>query len=360
MSSKHRVVQIVASLQQGDAVGNETFALHELFRKQSIANEIVYLNHKGKVFEKKYSMTGKHIANFKIMASDLLIIHESMGNPKLKSLRKLPNKKINRYHNITPGKYFQRYNVNLARDGLEYGRREIMNASGHYDLAIADSKFNAAELKSGGYKKIEIIPVFIPFQRFSKVKELHHTSHDKKRKRILFVGRLVPNKKIEDLINLFYLYNKKINKNSELIIIGQAHIELYFTELTTLIQSLKLESKVLFKKFVSDSELAKLFSESDIFITMSEHEGFCVPVVEAMYMGLPVMARADTATGETLGNSGIRIHSLQYDVLAETIHEVLSNKNFHNTLIEDQYKQLNSFSHEKIEQMWLDSLAKFL
>jgi len=356
-----RIVQVVVSLQQGDAIGNETFALHEIFKSHSIPNEIVFLENKGKVFDTKYIRTGKQVDGFKFLESDLIIIHESMGNKKLHEIRNLPNAKINRYHNITPGKYFQRYRADLAHLGLDQGRRDIMAASKNYSLAIADSNFNAQELLAGGYTKIKVIPVFIPFQRFSKVKELaNHTQHKKRKtKRILFVGRLVPNKKVEDLIRLFQLYHSVVNKNSELLIVGQPHFDLYFAELTSLVQTYKLEEKVIFKRFVSDKELAKLYSESDVFITMSEHEGFCVPVVEAMYMGLPVMARSDTATGETLGESGIKIKSLDYDMIAETINEVVNNNDFRQALVDTQFLRLKEFEHEKIEQQWLKAIAEF-
>ncbi len=352
-----RILQIVNSLQQGDAIGNEAFTLHDYFVSLGFNTEILYLLNRGRIFAPRYKNIGSPYSGYKITENDILLIHESMYDPMLPEIRNLPNSKINRYHNITPSQFFRYFDPALAFM-LDQGRQQILEAANHYHLALADSTFNAKELQDAGYTRVDVIPVFADFQRLTKPSIPPQT---RQTRTILTVGRVVPNKRVEDVIRLFYVYNTYLQPDSKLWIVGAHHLPLYSEELNRLIHKLGLVEKVSFVRFVSDKELSALYAKADILVGMSEHEGFWVPALEGMHMGVPVMARADTAAGETLGESGIKVFPpLEFDLMAEVMHQVIEDASFREEIVQGQYSRLEHFHHDKIKAMWKRQIEGFV
>ena len=177
-------------------------------------------------------------------------------------------------------------------------------------MCIADSSYNASELEGFGCKNPVVLPLTIDPDRWKVASNpgILSALRDHGGKNILHVGRLSPNKCIEDILKAFYFYHHKFDTTSKLWIVGHdIDTELYSLELRALCRKLRIHQAVMFTGSVADSELKAFFEGADAYICMSEHEGFCVPLIEALHHKVPVVAYNSSAVPETLGESGVLI-----------------------------------------------------
>lgn len=353
-----RIFQLLPVIAFGDAVGNDTRALKDALAEAGYETEIYADVVDGRLprgTAKRYDMMPK------VEADDVIIYHLSTGHKMNYSLEKYPCRKIIMYHNVTPEKYFDGYN----RDGYENCRQGIRAAKLMKDVAefcFADSEYNKQELISYGYKcNIEVLPILIPFEDYAKEpnkKTVKKFSDG--RTNILFTGRIVPNKKQDDLITAFYYYNKYINKNSRLILAGSyAGMERYKSQLEKYAAALGLENDVFFSGMSKFNDILAYYRVADVFLSMSEHEGFCVPLVEAMYFNIPIIARDTSAIAGTLGGSGILLPDNNPMVAAEMINRVVTDQQLKNAVIKNQQIRLKDFDNKKIQKQFLESMERF-
>src|SRR5690606_23268712 len=162
-------------------------------------------------------------------------------------------------------------------------------------------------------------------------------------------GRIAPNKKIEDVIKSFFCYNNFINRKSRLFLVGLLFLDKYNQELTNLINRLDLGNCVIFTNKVSILDLKTYYALSSAFICMSEHEGFCVPLLESMYFELPILAYNSTAIPFTLEKSGILLNAKKYEEIAEMINLIVEDSKMRNQLIKRQKERLHDFSPDNIK-----------
>ena len=228
--------------------------------------------------------------------------------------------KIFAYHNITPPEYFKD-TMTISGCICKRGRDELKNLT-KCNLSIGVSEYNRRELVEHGFdeRNSDVLPIFLHYNDYESVdlNDNLYNKFDDDFVNILFVGRIAPNKKIEDLIKTFYFY-KKINPKSRLFIIGAKFLNDYNRELTDFVGALKLRD-VYFTDKVPLSDLKTYYELADIFLCMSEHEGFCVPLIESMYFGIPIIAYNSTAIPYTLEKSGILINKKDYPEIAELIN----------------------------------------
>ena len=218
------------------------------------------------------------------------------------------------------------------------------------EYSLADSKYNAEELMELGYKKIEVLPILISFDDYEKEpkKEIIEKYKDGK-KNILFVGRVAPNKMHEDIIKSFYYYKKYINRNSRLILAGNSKgFEKYFELLKKLVDRLELTEDVIFTGHTKFNEILAYYRIADLFLCMSEHEGFCVPLVESMYFKVPILAYNSSAIKGTLNNSGVIVNKKDYFLISELMNLIIENEDINKQIIEKQNQRLKDFETEKI------------
>lgn len=354
-----RIFQLLPVIAFGDAVGNDTRALKNALIEAGYETEIyadVVDARLPKGTAKRYDMMPK------VEDDDIILYHLSTGHKMNYSLEKYPCRKIIMYHNVTPAKYFDGYN----RDGYENCRQGIRAARlmrTVADFCFADSEYNKQELIGYGYKcDIEVLPILIPFEDYAKEpnKKTVKAFSDGKTN-ILFTGRIVPNKKQEDLITAFYYYNQYINKNSRLILAGSyVGMERYKSRLEKYAEELGLEGSVYFSGMSKFNDILAYYRVADVFLSMSEHEGFCVPLVEAMYFNIPVIARDTSAIAGTLGGSGILLPDNHPMVAAEMIHRVVTDKELRDTVIKNQQIRLRDFDNKKIQKQFLDAMERFI
>lgn len=353
-----RIFQLLPVIAFGDAVGNDTRALKNALSAAGYETEIyadVVDGRLPKGTARRYDMMPK------VEADDVIIYHLSTGHKMNYILEKYPCRKIIMYHNVTPAKYFAGYN----RDGYENCRQGIRAAKmmrNTAEFCFADSEYNKQELLSYGYRcDIEVLPILIPFEDYAKEpnKKTVKAFSDGKTN-ILFTGRIVPNKKQEDLITAFYYYNKYINRNSRLILAGSyVGMERYKSRLEHYAEELGLEDSVYFSGMAKFNDILAYYSVADVFLSMSEHEGFCVPLVEAMYFNIPIIARDTSAIAGTLGGSGILLPDNDPMAAAEMINRVITDGELRNAIIHNQKIRLKDFDNKKIQKQFLESMERF-
>jgi len=217
----------------------------------------------------------------------------------------LPDRMVLVYHNITPPEYFVDVHRLLVRL-CYHGRRELGAYVGRCDLALGDSEFNRQELEELGFPATGVLPVVPGFAHLDgPPNELVARQFDDEWTNVLFVGRVIPNKRIENVIRTFAAYKSRYNHRSRLLIVGSyGGFERYLTMLQHLVERLGV-ADVHFTGHVSNGELTAYYDVADVFLCASEHEGFCVPLIEAFYKRIPVLALARTAVPATMDGAGV-------------------------------------------------------
>ncbi|MBN2169061.1 MAG: glycosyltransferase family 4 protein, partial [Actinobacteria bacterium] len=293
------VIQLCARLEFGDAVSNHVLEINR---------ELISWGCPASIFANTLDEFGLQAAKpdtgfspSDYSSSDVLIFHYSLYCANYRKYLEFPGKRILIYHNITPPEYFAAYDKGVA----EFCRlgRELLPELNKCDLALGDSEYNRLELLDMGFEpeKTGVLPIFIDYENLKKkaAKGGPMSGHEKSFN-ALFVGRAVPNKRVEDLLRAFFCYNRCINSKSNLFIAGPSWVDRYDAQLRWLLDSLGLWQNVHFTGRISDEDLAACYRDADVYLSMSEHEGFAVPLVESMAFDLPLLAYASTAVPHTL------------------------------------------------------------
>ena len=352
MSQNRRIVQMLPTIAYGDAIGNHVLALDRLFKKNGIDTDIYARNIDARITD----INVKKIEKFKDDA-DIILYHLSTGDDLNLKIRDYKSRIVINYHNVTPENYFRGYDEisrKLCADGLD----QVKMLSGVPEAVICDSVFNMNDLKSYGYEcPMEAIPILIAFDDYSKAqnKEILERYRGDGHVNIVFTGRIAPNKKQEDVIRAFYYYHEYINPKSRLFIVGSYRdTDVYYRKLFKYVKKLHLED-VCFTGHIRFDEILAYYGIADVFLCMSEHEGFCVPLVEGMIFEKPVFAYACSAVPETLGNAGVLIYDKSPKNIATVIHDVLKDKNKLAELSKGRKKRLEELSCQKLlEQLKQD------
>ena len=289
------------------------------------------------------------------VATKSLIFHYSIGSPLTQVALQHPGVMVPYYHNVTPPEFIRDYNPIFATL-LEQGRQELVLFK-DAPLALAASEYNRQEMLALGFKRVEVLPYFVSFDELHASAQSPHGQEIVRRytdgwTNILFVGRLVPNKRQNNLIRAFNYYHRLINPHSRLILIGSdANTPGYRLELQALVKELELEHVELPGPIGPREGLGAYYQAANVFLCLSEHEGFCVPLLEAMAFDVPVMALQATGVPYALGESGILLRQKRYDVLAEVLHLLATDVSFRTGVLAAQRRRLADFDVSNTAQM---------
>lgn len=349
-----KIIQLLPTVSYGDAVSNDALALDRIIKSMGLDTEI-YAETVGKNLPVKNFRTLKRIS-----ADDIIIYHMSTGTDINFSLDRIMCRKVMIYHNITPPEFFRPYSRELFAL-TSYGYQGLERLKSTFDLCIADSEYNKSQLIEYGYRcPVEVRPVLVNFRDYRKVPDRYIINrYSDGWTNIIFVGRIAPNKKQEDVIRTFYCY-KKINPKSRLILVGSwAGTENYYKRLKKYTEILSLDD-VIFTGHITFDEVLAYYQVADIFLCMSRHEGFCVPLVEAMFFSIPIVALSAGAVPETLGKSGVTLPDSNPVYAVEAIVRILNDENFRNEIIKGQKKRLSDFSYRKTAGLFRKILTDFI
>lgn len=350
------IYQYVHSLKKGDAIGNEVVAIREYLLNEKMDNLIVKFApdypQKGTIFVDEFEKNVK--------ADDLLIVHYAWVLPDLiwKKMKAFPCKKIMIYHNITPGEFFTNYDKKTAKAAIA-ARQQLAEGARVFEAAWGVSRYNCEELTSLGYKNVAVVPLLISFPDYQK--EPNRVLMDRLNDgytNILFVGRMVPNKCFEDIIFAFSEYKKQYNPQSRLILVGNDDLKTYVYKLKNFCRDQEIKD-VLFRAHCPFSDILAYYRSAHLFLCMSEHEGFCVPLIESMIFEVPVMAYSACAVPDTLGDGGICFTDKDPSKVAGVMNALFTNDSLKTAMIENQKKQLQRFDHKVILTELLEKIRQY-
>lgn len=353
-----KIYQLIAGFTFFDAISNETEHFDALFKKFGLESYICCPEKNTNPLKKNKVIFPEKL---KINSDDIVIYHFSNGCELTDTFINCDAKKIIRYHNITPDKFFRPFDTQQALV-LKNGREELKRLKGTSDLTLADSAYNAQELRENGFEDTHVLPILFETKQLDEKPNLTILNQIKESDttHILFVGRIAPNKKIEDIIKTFSVYNKVINTDSILTLAGSYRgADSYMDFLKYTAFKLGVDDKVVFTDSIAQSDLNAYYQSADVFLCMSEHEGFCVPLLECMHFDLPIIAYKESAVPETLDNSGILIKDKDHNLIAFLIDNLLNNEDLRNKIITGQRNRLKNFDKtatEKKLKSFIDSL----
>jgi L-malate glycosyltransferase len=351
------VHQVLATLGYGDAIGHEVLGIQRVLRAAGYESDIFV-----ETADPRLESLTRHYREL-VDAShpdNLLLHHFSIGSKASRTAYALPDRMALIYHNITPPEFFAAMHRRLARQCF-HGRREIHAYVDRCDMALGDSEFNREELESLGFERTAVLPVVPDLTHLDDPADwLIAQRFDDEWTNVLFVGRVNSNKKIEDVIRCFHAYHTRFNPRSRLIIAGVFSLfERYFAALMTLVDRLGLEH-VHFAGHVSDAELIAYYELADLFLCCSEHEGFCVPLIEAFYKQVPVFAYAATAVPATMDGAGVLFKTKDPAYVAALMDAVLSNPELQERIILDQLEAVARLQARDFDRTLLGYVEQIL
>ncbi|HET7699593.1 MAG TPA: glycosyltransferase [Candidatus Limnocylindria bacterium] len=333
-------------LAYGDAVSNDCFELQRLFWAAGVRSDLFAWEAKPEV----RALVSDWRDLERLPKDALLLIHHSMGNDVLSEVARLPQRKAVVYHNITPGRYFEGLNEH-ARRYSDLGREQLRELAGVAEFGFADSEFNRQELEAAGLAKTAVVPILHDWEAFDVTPDPAVTRMlADERTAILVVGQILPQKAIHDVIAGFARY-KRSDPGARLYLVGSTAMSAsYLDRLTRQVEEAGLTEDVTFAGSVSIEKLVAYYRGATALLTLSNHEGFCVPLIEAMRSRLPIVANAAAAIPETLGDAGILLEDKSPQAVAGALERVVRDQDLRADLIERGERRLGDFSRERVRE----------
>ena len=272
----------------------------------------------------------------------LLIYHHSTGSVAADRLIKEGRELILIYHNITPPEFFTSMDQTIFRR-MRLGREQLTGLRQQTKLALGASDYSEKELQEFGYSQTDVLPIVLKEELYQNpaIEELKLRYRDQG-PILLFIGRLAPNKKPEDLIKLLYFY-RRIEPDAILLLVGNIILPKYVRWMKEFSRGFELEEAVIFTGRVSHAQMISYYQLADFYVSMSEHEGFGKPLIESMYFDLPVIAYKAAAVPYTMAQSGVLFQRKHYEALAEVVNMLNKDQDFRQKIISNQNIRLADF-----------------
>ncbi|MDP8213591.1 MAG: glycosyltransferase family 4 protein [Candidatus Euphemobacter frigidus] len=351
------VHQLVPVIEEEDAIGNYALTLRNFLREKGFDSRIfVYETRPGQEAEVFSYREHRRFSR----PDNVLIFHTAIGSPLADYFIGCPDRKLLIHHNITPARFFTPWDREIAYLAHQ-ARRGLSRMAGVVSSALADSPFNARELLELGYPEPEVIPLIFDWDRLNGPSDESVIQRYRDgRTNLLFVGRVAPNKKQEDILSAFHYYQNYFNQNSRLILVGEdRRFPVYTRALLKRSRDLKL-SEVVFTGKVSREALRSFYRVSSLFLCLSEHEGLGVPLVESLFYRLPVVAFEAGAVGFTLGSAGILLREKRSFEIASLIHRILTDRDLRDKILGAQDRRLEYFQQFPYREKWGQVIRRLL
>jgi glycosyltransferase involved in cell wall biosynthesis len=350
--------QWVPAAHRGDAIGDSARKVRDLLRRMGHESELFALT-----IDEQLRNDVRPFADPEAARGDVTIFHFALPSPMTEAFAALSGARVLQYHNITPAAFFAPYDAGLFRLAA-LGRRELATLVGRVDLALGDSEFNRQELETLGFARTGVLPIAVDTERITGAPPrpaLERILGDGLIN-ILFVGRIVPNKKIEDHVRLAELYKRNVDSYYRFIFVGRHDgVPRYYAQIRALIAEFDmLADRFWFTGPVPDEDLATFYRWADAYVSLSEHEGFCVPLVEAMAADVPVVAYAAGAVPETLGGAGLLFEPKDLELAAELLGTVVYDREVRTRVLQGQRTRLRAFAPAAIEARVRQTIGELL
>lgn len=333
-------------LAPGDAMSNHVFALQRRVRDWGHDAHAYAIEAKPGVDAWSYRRL------FRVAkADDLVILHFSMGHEVFDQLVKVPGRKVLVYHNVTPPEFFAGVNPHAAAFA-ELGRRQLASLADRVDLAVGVSEYNRRELEAAGFEHTATVPILIDWASYDAEPDRGVLAGaGTPGTRLLFVGRISPNKRQDELIRMLAYYRRCIDPAARLLLVGSYRDQRqYQARLGALARGLGLTDAVVFAGSVTFAQLIAYYRTATVFVSLSEHEGFGVPLLEAMRFRLPVVAYAAAAVPETVGDAAVLLPRKDLAEAAEAVGLVAERPALREALAERGTRRVAEFGADAVAE----------
>jgi glycosyltransferase involved in cell wall biosynthesis len=345
-----RIDQALPSFSYGDAIGNDALALRDILRRGGVASEIFAATAHPRV--RAEARPWREYAAHDD-GRNVCILHFSIGTGMARVFSRLRSRRVLIYHNITPPEFARGVSRRLERE-CRSGREQLRELAAGTDFAIADSEYNRGELEELGFGRTAVLPVVVDFAGHDRTPEdpsLAQRWRDG-RTNVLHVGRLVPNKRLEDVVRCFDLY-RRIDPASRLLLVGNDTGVPAYTEALHAFVARLGTPEVHIVGHLDFSGLCTCYRVAHLYLSMSEHEGFCVPLLEAMHFRVPIVAFAGGAVPETLGAAGLLVREKRFAEVAELMRRAVADAGLRERLVAAGTARLRDFDPARIEgDLW--------
>jgi len=351
-----RIDQWTPALHRGDAIGDSTLLMRDAFRSWGHDADVYALTVDDDVAQEARPFSAWAPGG----PQDVVILHYVLPSPLTRALAEQRSRRVLIHHNVTPPEYFIDYDPELARICKE-ARDQLAGLRDHVELALGDSEFNRMDLEAAGFVRTGVLPIYIDFRRYQEAPNpvLLRALRDG-RTNLLFVGRVAPNKRPDELIRLASYWKRFISGSLRLLLVGRLprretgegrplprH---YFDALQAFFyEEAFTPEEIVFTGHLDHADLLACYRAAHVFVSMSEHEGFGVPLVEAMLLGVPVLARRNTAVGDTLGDAGLQVMDGGVAELAELAHRLATDESLRRLVLAGQARRLEAFAPAAVE-----------
>jgi glycosyltransferase involved in cell wall biosynthesis len=351
------VNQWIPAAHRHDAVGDSARLMRSMLRRDGHTSDIYSLtiddDLKGDVLPWSDEAT---------RGAGVTIYHYALPSPLSPPFARLPSGRVLLYHNVTPPHFFAPYDAGVF--GLaRAGRAELKTLAGVPHVALGVSEFNRRELEELGFAHTGVLPLAVDLERLTGAPDRPavRAMLTDDWANILFVGRIAPNKKIEDHIFLAEHYKRYVDERYRFIFVGRYDVmPAYYAMVRALIAQFRMRpERFVFTGPLPDEDLAAVYRASHAYVSLSEHEGFCAPLVEAMAMDVPVLAYEAGAVAETLGGAGLMFSGKDYEAVAELLGQVIYDEPLRARVIAGQRARLTHFSADRVERELRTLVSRF-
>lgn len=352
-----RIDQVLPSLVGRDAIGAHTINIQRALHARGIESTTYFSTSTPDV-----TGLGRPIIEVTTPVADRFVMyHASIGSPVYDVVAHLDDPIVVDYHNITPARLLERWEPAVGHE-LSLGRRQLAELAGSCVLGLADSAYNRAELVDLGYSPTAVAPLLIDMRQALEepdarlLEQLEEAKAASGGPSLLYVGKISPHKAPHDLVSMLSAYREIYGPGATLTIVGSPIGDRYVEALRSYVADLGLEDAVRFAGSLSAAELESHWRAADAFVTASDHEGFCVPLVEAMGHGVPVVAFAAAAVPETVADAGLLLPSKKPIPFAAAVHRVVEDGDLRRQLVDAGTARLDAYDLEAATEGFMDAL----
>lgn len=353
---RRRIHQVLPNLAFGDAISNLAILHRNHLRQEGFESEILVRH-----IDPRVAQDGRVFDPGLLQPTDAIIYHHSIGTDLTPHVVAHPGPKLLIYHNITPAEFFEPFAPEFA-EILRNGRRDLEELAQFFPHSAGDSSYNAEELHAAGFRDPKILPITVDPEKWNldPEPEVMDKMQDG-RTNILFVGRVAPNKKQEELVEAFSYY-LSLDPAARLVLLGPVEAgDSYVAHLHATIRRLGLESCVCVTGSVTEAQLSAYYRTAHLYWSMSEHEGFGVPMVEAMWFDVPVFAKNASAVSETLGDAALMFSGDMTPVdAAACAHLLVKDTELRRHIIRAQRKQRELFTKRAVTPVFEKAISSLV
>ena len=342
------VHQFTPTLEPG-AVGAHTLAARDVLRAAGHTSEIF-----ASEIDPVWADRGAQLLRDARGRADVVMYQMAIGSVVADAVLARDEPIVVNHHNLTPMRYIAGWQP-VAAHGVAWGRVQLRELAARARLGVAVSSYNEHDLIEAGFPRTTVVPILLDLRTLDVEPGPEPARTDAVT--WLFVGRLAPNKAQHDIVKAFAAYRRFHNADARLHLVGGGREDGYARTLERFIHALGLDDAVTLAGGVSPSALAAYYRAADVFVVCSEHEGFCVPLLEAMHHRVPIVAFAAAAVPETLGEAGLLLSVKDPCTIAAAVARVVGDGELRGRLVDAGMRRVRDFDVSRTGTAFVEAVT---